>query len=102
MAQRPSAATADSDCFEAAASEKEKLAKTRCKRGEPLCPKMSLIPAIPVPDQLLFSSVSFGGQVCQSKMSIRMNATVNEARAAAGHSKEQWDRFYVSCWGFWR
>jgi hypothetical protein len=29
-------------------------------------------------------------------MSIRINATVNEARAAAGHSKEQWDRFYVS------
>ncbi|KAF2873057.1 hypothetical protein BDV95DRAFT_490034 [Massariosphaeria phaeospora] len=27
-------------------------------------------------------------------MSIRINATVNEARAAAGHSKEQWDRFY--------
>jgi hypothetical protein len=29
-------------------------------------------------------------------MSIRINATVSEARAAAGHSKEQWDRFYVS------
>lgn len=27
-------------------------------------------------------------------MSIRINATVNEARAAAGHNKEQWDRFY--------
>ncbi|KAF1951099.1 hypothetical protein CC80DRAFT_425403 [Byssothecium circinans] len=27
-------------------------------------------------------------------MSIRINATVSEARAAAGHSKEQWDRFY--------
>ncbi|KAF2017341.1 hypothetical protein BU24DRAFT_148777 [Aaosphaeria arxii CBS 175.79] len=27
-------------------------------------------------------------------MSIRINATVNEARAAAGHYKEQWDRFY--------
>ncbi|KAF9738043.1 hypothetical protein PMIN01_03326 [Paraphaeosphaeria minitans] len=27
-------------------------------------------------------------------MSIRINATVNEARAAAAHSKEQWDRFY--------
>ncbi|KAJ4297890.1 hypothetical protein N0V90_005789 [Kalmusia sp. IMI 367209] len=33
-------------------------------------------------------------------MSIRINATVNEARAAAGHSKEQWDRFYVSCRAF--
>ena len=29
-------------------------------------------------------------------MSIRINATVNEARAAAGHNREQWDRFYVS------
>jgi hypothetical protein len=28
-------------------------------------------------------------------MSIRINATVHEARAAAGHTKEQWDRFYV-------
>lgn len=28
------------------------------------------------------------------KMSIRINATVHEARAAAGHTKEQWDRFY--------
>ncbi|KAF2792412.1 hypothetical protein K505DRAFT_387474 [Melanomma pulvis-pyrius CBS 109.77] len=27
-------------------------------------------------------------------MSIRINATVHEARAAAGHNKEQWDRFY--------
>ncbi|KAH6618582.1 hypothetical protein C7974DRAFT_415944 [Boeremia exigua] len=27
-------------------------------------------------------------------MSIRINATVNEARAAAGHNREQWDRFY--------
>ncbi|PVH91145.1 hypothetical protein DM02DRAFT_577260 [Periconia macrospinosa] len=27
-------------------------------------------------------------------MSIRINATVSEARAASGHSKEQWDRFY--------
>lgn len=27
-------------------------------------------------------------------MSIRINATVHEARAAAGHTKEQWDRFY--------
>ncbi|KAF2740938.1 hypothetical protein EJ04DRAFT_481166 [Polyplosphaeria fusca] len=27
-------------------------------------------------------------------MSIRINATVNEARAAAAHNKEQWDRFY--------
>lgn len=28
-------------------------------------------------------------------MSIRINATVNEARTAAKHSQEQWDRFYV-------
>lgn len=28
-------------------------------------------------------------------MSIRINATVNEARTAANHSQEQWDRFYV-------
>lgn len=27
-------------------------------------------------------------------MSIRINATVQEARTAAGHSQEQWDRFY--------
>lgn len=27
-------------------------------------------------------------------MSIRINATVQEARSAAGHSQEQWDRFY--------
>ncbi|KAF1996192.1 hypothetical protein P154DRAFT_525768 [Amniculicola lignicola CBS 123094] len=27
-------------------------------------------------------------------MSIRINATVMEARKAAGHNKEQWDRFY--------
>ncbi|KAF2131008.1 hypothetical protein P153DRAFT_287098 [Dothidotthia symphoricarpi CBS 119687] len=27
-------------------------------------------------------------------MSIRINATVHEARTAAGHSREQWDRFY--------
>ncbi|KAF1929358.1 uncharacterized protein M421DRAFT_61389 [Didymella exigua CBS 183.55] len=27
-------------------------------------------------------------------MSIRINATVNEARAAAGHKREQWNRFY--------
>ncbi|KAF2257247.1 hypothetical protein BU26DRAFT_537047 [Trematosphaeria pertusa] len=26
--------------------------------------------------------------------SFRLNATVNEARAASGHTKEQWDRFY--------
>ncbi|KAF2708336.1 hypothetical protein K504DRAFT_468674 [Pleomassaria siparia CBS 279.74] len=25
---------------------------------------------------------------------IRINATVSEARVSAGHSKEQWDRFY--------
>lgn len=29
-------------------------------------------------------------------MSIRINATVQEARTAANHSQEQWDRFYVS------
>lgn len=28
-------------------------------------------------------------------MSIRINATVQEARTAANHSQEQWDRFYV-------
>ncbi|KAJ4994419.1 hypothetical protein SVAN01_00248 [Stagonosporopsis vannaccii] len=27
-------------------------------------------------------------------MSMRINATVSEARAAAGHNREQWDRFY--------
>ncbi|EOA90586.1 hypothetical protein ACJQWK_11639 [Exserohilum turcicum] len=27
-------------------------------------------------------------------MSIRINATVQEARTAANHSQEQWDRFY--------
>jgi hypothetical protein len=31
-------------------------------------------------------------------MSIRINATVQEARTAANHSQEQWDRFYVSWW----
>lgn len=29
-------------------------------------------------------------------MTMRINATVQEARDAAGHTKEQWDRFYVS------
>ncbi|KAF2748986.1 hypothetical protein M011DRAFT_399317 [Sporormia fimetaria CBS 119925] len=29
-----------------------------------------------------------------SAQNIRVNATVNEARTAAGHNKEQWDRFY--------
>ncbi|KNG50009.1 hypothetical protein TW65_02928 [Stemphylium lycopersici] len=28
-------------------------------------------------------------------MSIRINATVQEARTAANHSQEQWDRFYA-------
>jgi hypothetical protein len=35
--------------------------------------------------------------VTHSTMSIRINATVNEARAAAGHKTEQWASFYVSC-----
>jgi hypothetical protein len=30
-------------------------------------------------------------------MSIRINATVAEARDAAGHTVEQWNRFYVRC-----
>lgn len=34
--------------------------------------------------------------ILAGKMSIRINATVHEARTAAGHSREQWDRFYVS------
>ena len=35
------------------------------------------------------------GWVLVLNMSMRINATVNEARANAGHNREQWDRFYV-------
>ncbi|KAF2464930.1 uncharacterized protein BDR25DRAFT_241467 [Lindgomyces ingoldianus] len=29
-----------------------------------------------------------------SQVSLKVNAGVNEVRAAAGHNREQWDRFY--------